>query len=114
MRKVGWVVSMIWLQYAYVVTLDHCLLYIDLPDPLHIYFIHSHMYLQTHLLAKCSKVAMIVNFLYSVKNQDRHFKLRFAPPVRKREGAGASASAGAGAVSLLGADGEEESDDDDD
>ena len=37
MRKVGWVVSMIWLQYAYVVTLDHCSSYIDLvlePHPL--------------------------------------------------------------------------------
>ena len=64
MRKVGWVVSMIWPQYAYVVALDHCPLYIDLLDPLHIYLIHFNMYQQTHLLAKCSKVAMIVNFLY--------------------------------------------------
>ena len=64
MRKVGWIVSMIWLQYAYVVTLDHFPLYIDLLDPLHIYLIHFSMYQQTHLLAKCSKVAMIVNFLY--------------------------------------------------
>ena len=37
MRKVGWVVSMIWLQYAYVVALDHCPSYIDLLDPSHIY-----------------------------------------------------------------------------
>ena len=64
MRKVGWIVSMIWLQYAYLVTLDHCPLYIDLLDPLHIHLIHFNMYQQTHLLAKCSKVAMIVNFLY--------------------------------------------------
>ena len=64
MQKVGWVVSMIWLQYAYVVTLDHCSLYIDLLDPLHIYLIHFNIYQQTHLLAKCSKVAMIVNFSY--------------------------------------------------
>ena len=49
MRKVGWVVSMIWLQYAYVITLDHCPLYIDLLDPLHIYLIHFNMYQQTHL-----------------------------------------------------------------
>ena len=64
MRKVGWVVSIIWLQYAYVVTLDHCSSYIDLLDPLHIYLIDYNMYQQTHLLANCSKVAMIVNFLY--------------------------------------------------
>ena len=64
MRKVGWVVSMTWLQYAYVVALDHCPSYIDLLDPSHIYLIHFNMYQQTHLLAKCSKVAMIVNFLY--------------------------------------------------
>ena len=63
MWKVGWVVSMIWLQYAYVVTLDHCSFYIDLLDQLHIYLIHFNMYQQTHLLAKCSKVAMIVKFL---------------------------------------------------
>ena len=62
MRKVGWVVSMTWLQYAYVVALDHCPSYIDLLDPSHIYLIHFNMYQQTHLLAKCSKVAMIVNF----------------------------------------------------
>ena len=64
MRKVGWVVSMIWLQYVYVVALDHSPLYIDLLDPSHIYLIHFNMYQQTHLLAKCSKVAMIVKFLY--------------------------------------------------
>ena len=64
MWKVGWVVSMTWLQYAYVVTLDHCPLYIDLLDPLHIYLIHFNMYQQTQLLAKCSKVAMIANFPY--------------------------------------------------
>ena len=64
MRKVGWIVSMIWLQYAYVVALDHCPSYIDLLDPSHIYLIHFNMYQQTHLLAKCSKVAMIVNFPY--------------------------------------------------
>ena len=64
MRKVGWIVSMIWLQYAYVVALDHCPSYIDLLDPSHIYLIHFNMYQQTHLSAKCSKVAMIVNFLY--------------------------------------------------
>ena len=64
MRKVGWVVSMIWLQYAYVVALDHCLLHIDLLDPLHIYLVHFNMYQHAHLLAKCSKVAMIVNFLH--------------------------------------------------
>ena len=64
MRKVGWVVSMIWLQYACVVTLDHCSSYIDLLDPLHIYLIHFNVYQQTHLLAKCSKVAMMVNFPY--------------------------------------------------
>ena len=44
MRKVGWVVSMIWLQYAYVVALDHCPSYIDLLDPSHIYLIHFNMY----------------------------------------------------------------------
>ena len=64
MRKVGWIVSMIWLQYAYEVALDHCPSYIDLLDPSHIYLIHFNMYQQTHLLAKCLKVAMIVNFLY--------------------------------------------------
>ena len=64
MRKVGCVVSTIWLQCAYVVALDHCPLYIDLLDPLHIYLIHFNMYPQTDLLAKCSKVAMIVNFPY--------------------------------------------------
>ena len=64
MRKVGWVVSMTWLQYAYVVTLDHCPLHTDLLDPLHIYLIHFNMYQQTHLLANCSKVAMIVKILY--------------------------------------------------
>ena len=64
MRKVGWIVSMIWLQYVYVVALDHCPSYIDPLDPSHIYSIHFNMYQQTHLLAKCSKVAMIVNFLY--------------------------------------------------
>ena len=64
MRKVGWVVSMTWLQYAYVVALDHCPSYIDLLDQLHIYLIHFNMYQQTHLLAECSKVAMIVKFLY--------------------------------------------------
>ena len=63
MRKVDWVVSMIWLQYAYLVTLDHCPLYIDLLDPLRICQIHFNKYQQTHLLAKCLKVAMIVNFL---------------------------------------------------
>ena len=63
MWKVRWIVSMIWLQYAYVVTLDHCPLFIDLLDQLHIYLIHFNMYQQTHLLAQCSKVAMIVNFL---------------------------------------------------
>ena len=66
MRKVGWIVSMIWLQYAYVVALDHCPSYIDLLDPSHIYLIHFNMYQQTHLSAKCSKVAMIVNFPYFV------------------------------------------------
>ena len=64
MRKVGWVVSMTWLQYVYVVALDHCASYIDLLDPSHIYLIHFNMYQQIHLLAKCSKVAMIVKFLY--------------------------------------------------
>ena len=64
MRKFGWVVSMTWLQYAYVVALDHCPSYIDLLDPSHIYLIHFNMYQQTHLLAKCSKVAMIVKVLY--------------------------------------------------
>ena len=64
MRKVGWVVSMTWLQYAYVVALDHCPSYIDLLDPSHIYLIHFNIYQQTHLLAKWSKVAMIVNFPY--------------------------------------------------
>ena len=64
MRKVGCIVSMIWLQYAYVVALDHCPSYIDLLDPSHIYVIHFNMNQQTHLSAKCSKVAMIVNFLY--------------------------------------------------
>ena len=33
-------------------------------DPSHIYLIHFNMYQQTYLLAKYSKVAMIVNFLY--------------------------------------------------
>ena len=64
MRKVGWVVSMTWLQYVYVVALDHCPSYIDLLDQLHIYLIHFNMYQQTHLLAECSKVAMIVKFQY--------------------------------------------------
>ena len=64
MRKVGWAVSMIWLQCAYAVALDHCPIYIDLLDPLYIYLIHFNMYQQTHLLAKCLKVAMIVKFLY--------------------------------------------------
>ena len=64
MRKVGWIVSMIWLQYVYVVALDQCPLYIDLLDPLRICQIHFNKYQQTHLLAKCLKVAMIVNFVY--------------------------------------------------
>ena len=55
---------MFWLQYAYVVTLDHCPLYIDPLDLTRIYLIHFNVYQQTHLLAKCSKVATMVNFPY--------------------------------------------------
>ena len=54
MQKVGWVVSMIWLQYAYVVTLEHCPLYIDLLDPLHIYLIHFNMYFIGQMFESCN------------------------------------------------------------